>query len=296
MLDKNKVKIAYLVIAYMDPEQLKRLAKRLTQDSDVYVHINASVDIAPFQKALDGIQGNGTVEFSRERYKIVWGGFSILKASFAMMEQALRKEDYDRIVLLTGLDYPICRDEEIQKFFAEHRETEFIHAHPVSGDEPAFDHLYYHAMRDHRFLHKCLQTYEKMLRATGRKGKHDYVMHKGEKYPIYGIAPKWALSGECAKYLLDFYKKEKKFNRYFQMMHAPDDFYVATVLFNSRFRERIEAEQDIFKIVWLPEDKGAKILSEEDAPELLACSQLYAKKFQSGYSEGLQQILDGEKV
>jgi hypothetical protein len=151
-------------------------------------------------------------------------------------------------------------------------------------------------MRDHKFLHKCLQKYEKLLRAIGRKGKHDYVMHKGEKYPIYGIAPKWALSGECAKYLLNFYKKEKKFNRYFQMMHAPDDFYVATVLFNSRFRERIEAKQDIFKIVWLPEDKGAKILSEEDAPELLACSQLYAKKFQSGYSEGLQQILDGEKV
>jgi len=130
----------------------------------------------------------------------------------------------------------------------------------------------------------------------GKKGKHDYVMHEGQKYLLYGIAPKWAISGECASYLLDFYKKNKKFNRYFQMMHAPDDFYVATVLFHSRFRSRIESGKDIFRIIWLPEDKGAKILAEEDYPELVECDQLYAKKFQSGYSEGLQRMLDqGEK-
>ena len=47
-------------------------------------------------------------------------------------------------------------------------------------------------------------------------------------------------------------------------MHAPDDFYVATVLFNSKFRDSIESENDIFKIIWLPDDKGARILNQED--------------------------------
>lgn len=289
---EKHVKIAYLVIAYMDPDQLKRLAVRLTKTSDVYVHINASVDIAPFEQALADLPGPGNTVFSEERFRIVWAGYGILKAAFAMMEQAMRRDDYDRFVLLTGLDYPIKSDEQIQKFFCEHAQTEFVHASVVKGTQ--YDHLYYHAARDHRVLHKCLQKYEKLLRKLGRKGKPDYVMHKGQKYELYGIAPKWALSGACASYLLDFYKKNRKFNRYFQLMHAPDDFYVATVLFNSRFRDRIEAKQDIFKIVWLPDDKGAKILGEEDYTELQGCSQLYAKKFQSECSVGLQELLDQE--
>lgn len=286
----KRVKIAYLVIAYMDPDQLGRLAARLAKTSDVYVHINASVDIAPFEKALKEVQGPGKAVFSEERFRIVWAGYGILRAAFSMMEQAMKQDDYDRFVLLTGLDYPIKSDEQIQEFFREHAQTEFVHASVVSGEQ--YDHLYYHAARDHRILHKCLQKYEKLLRKLGRKGKPDYVMHEGKKYKLYGIAPKWALSGSCAAYLLDFYKKNKKFNRYFQLMHAPDDFYVATVLFNSGFRDRIEAEQDIFRIVWLPEDKGAKILGEEDYTELQECSQLYAKKFQSEYSVGLQKLLD----
>ena len=289
---EKHIKIAYLVIAYMDSEQLKRLALRLTRtgDADVYIHINASVDITPFQKALADMPGPGRIVFSRERYRIVWAGYGILQASFSIMEQALQQDSYDRIVLLTGLDYPVKPDEQIQEFFYEHKDREFIHASVVSGEQHS--HLYYYAARDHRFLQKCLQTYERLLRKMGKKGKHDYVMHEGQKYLLHGIAPKWAISGECASYLLDFYKKNKKFNRYFQMMHAPDDFYVATVLFHSRFRSRIESEKDIFRIIWLPEDKGAKILAEEDYPELAGCGQLYAKKFQSGYTEGLQRMLD----
>ena len=93
-------------------------------------------------------------------------------------------------------------------------------------------------------------------------------------------------------YLLHFYKNNRGFNRYFQFLHAPDDFYVATVLFNSKFRDSIESRENIFKIVWLPDDKGAKILEQEDYQELLSGNFLYAKKFQSGYSEELIQMLE----
>ena len=287
---KKYVKIAYLVIAYMDPEQLKRLAARLAGTSDVFVHINASVDAAPFQRALSDVRGQGKIFFSKDRYRIVWGGYSILKATFSMMEQAFQQDTYDRFVLLTGLDYPIRTDEEIQSFFLSNADTEYIHADVVSGER--FGHLYYHASRDHRILHKCFQLYEKMLRKSGKKGKKDYVVYHGKEYRLYGIAPKWALSGACASYLLDFYKNSRGFNRYFQLMHAPDDFYVATVLFQSRFRDSIESREDIFRIMWLPDDKGAKILDQEDLEELKSGNCLYAKKFQSGYSEELIRILD----
>lgn len=289
-MENERVKIAYLVIAYMDPEQLKRLAVRLTGTSDVYVHINASVDIAPFQAALADVQGEGNVFFARERYRIVWAGFSILQATFSMMEQALSQDSYDRIVLLTGLDYPIKPDAQIQAFFREYAGTEFVHAELVTGK--THEELCYQDCRDSRFLHRMFGYMNGVLKVLGKKGKADYVMHGGKKYSIYGISPKWALSGECAAYLLDFYKNNRKFNQYFQMMHAPDDYYVATVLYNSKYRERIESEKDIFKILWLPDDGGAKVLESEDLEELSSCEQLYAKKFLSGHSEELEKMLD----
>lgn len=291
---KKQVKIAYLVIAYMDPDQLKRLAARLSRTADVFVHINASVDLLPFQHALSDIQEQGKIIFSKERYRIVWGGYSILQAAFSMMEQAFRQDAYDRFVLLTGLDYPIRSDEEIEAFFRVNAHTEYICADVVNGEQ--YGHLYYHASRDHRLLHKCFQLYEKILRAFGKKGKKDYIVYKGKTWQLYGIAPKWALTGACASYLLDFYKNNKKFNRYFQRMHAPDDFYVATVLFQSKFRDAIESREDIFRIIWLPDDKGAKILDQEDYQELKGSHQLYAKKFQSGHSEELIRILDAQNA
>lgn len=287
----EKIKIAYLVIAYTDPEQLKSLVERLTQDADVYIHINASVEIEPFLKVLEKNSKPHSFRFSRERYKIVWGGFSILKATFSLMEQAMENDSYDRFVLLTGLDYPIKSDDTIQRFFQKYADMEFIHAAPVTGE--MHEHLYYRDCRDNRALHWWFGQYNRILKKLGKKGKKDFVVCGGERILLYGIAPKWALSGKCATWLLQFYKNNTKFNRYFQLMHAPDDFYVATAVYHSPFREKIEAERDIFKIIWLPEDRGAKVLEEEDLDELVLCDQLYAKKFQSDSSEGLRQILEG---
>lgn len=287
---KRNVRIAYLVIAYMDPEQLRRLSVRLSQTSDVYIHINASVDIRPFVESLRTVEGEGRITFSTDRYRIVWGGYSILEATFSMLRQAFQNEDYDRVILLTGLDYPIRTNREIQEFFATHADVEFVHADVVTGQQ--YEHLYYYDCRDSRLLHRMFSILKCVLKRWGRIGKKDYLIYEGQKYLLYGIAPKWALSGACARYLLDFHDKNRRFNRYFQLMHAPDDFYVATVLFHSRFRERIESQKDIFKIVWLPEDRGAKVLSEEDLEELLQGDGLYAKKFQSGSSEALQERLN----
>ncbi len=287
---KQHIKIAYMVISYMDPEQLKRLAVRLCGTSDVFVHINASVDLEPFQHALSDVHGQGKVFFSKKRYRIVWGGYSILQATFSMMDQALQQDNYDRFVLLTGLDYPIRSDAEIEKFFSDHAHTEFIRANPIDGKR--FDHLYYPTSRDHRILNKCFQIYTNILKKLGKRAKKDYVIYKGKTYCLYGLTPKWALSGECAAYLLEFYKNNRGFNLYFQLMHAPDDYYVATVLFHSKFRDAIESRNDLFKVIWQPDDKGAKILDEKDSQELLKGSHLYAKKFQSGYSEELIRMLE----
>lgn len=286
-MDNHKLKIAYLIVAYMDPDQLRHMAERLTKSADVYIHINSSVEITPFENAVKDIEGR--VVFSSNRYHVYWGGYSILQATFCMLEDALNYCDYDRVVLLTGLDYPIKPDQYIEDFFKCHAKEEYVLAGVVTGNK--YEYLYHYDCRDSRVLHKFFDIITPIRKRLGIKRK-DSILLDGKKCNLYGKAPKWALSGECAKYLLDFYKRNKKVNRHFQLMFAPDDYYVSTVLFNSPYKERINNEFNLFKIKWLPDDKGAKILDEEDYAELVECPQLYAKKFQSGYSEELQKMLD----
>lgn len=206
-----------------------------------------------------------------------------------MLEQALEYADYDRIVLLTGLDYPVKSDEQLEEFFCRYSDTEFTHADVTTGD--AIDHLNYYACRDNRVLQKLLTYMTVFCKKLGLRARKDTIVIDGKRCPLYGKAPKWALTGECAKYVLSFYKTHPGVNRYFQLMHAPDDFYIPTVVMNSKFKSCVETD-NIFKVVWLPDDKGAKILDESDYAELVECPQLYAKKFQSGYSEELQKMLD----
>ena len=42
------MRIAHLILAHTDPAHIARLAKRLSQFSDVYIHIDKNIDITPF--------------------------------------------------------------------------------------------------------------------------------------------------------------------------------------------------------------------------------------------------------
>ncbi len=191
---------------------------------------------------MNQVQGDGRIVFVRKRYAVAWGGYSILKATFSMLEEALGYCRYDRLVLLTGLDYPVKSDHAIYEFFKENMQTEYIQSGLWKS---ALDH---YVCWDHKELNKLLKFLEKVLKRFRINRNADYIFYKGKRYSIYGLAPKWALTGEAALYLLWFWKKNQNFNRKFMLMHAPDDFYVATVLFNSRFRKRIENKGGFLKL------------------------------------------------
>ncbi len=287
------IEIAYLVIAHEDPAQLARQAKKLTEDADVYIHINKRVAIEPFQDMIEGLQTKGRIYFSKHRYKVFWGGYSILKVTLSLLEQAFENKNYDRIVLLTGLDYPVKATEQIQRFFFDNKDIDFITTHKL--DRKELTELSYMQCRDNsilQFFFTSLKKYMPNCSVIRKKGfiKYHGIKYRGKIYKLYGIAPKWALKRESAKYILNFSKKNPSFNRAFRFILAPDDFYFATVLNNSKRKNNVE-DSELFYIKWLPYNKGAKDLNSEDLEELKQTKALFAKKFRTGVSEELLRKL-----
>lgn len=73
-------------------------------------------------------------------------------------------------------------------------------------------------------------------------------------------------------------------------MHAPDDFYFATVLSHSELKDNIVDAEKLFFIRWLP-NEGAKVLEMEDFEILKSVDALYAKKFKTNISDELIKAL-----
>lgn len=292
-MDKG-IKIAYLILAHTAPIQLANVAKRLSNTGDVYVHINRRVKLRPFVEAVSHINADN-IFFVAKRYNVHWGGMSIVRATMEMLDNAVGRQHYDRFILLTGLDYPIMTDSEMLNFWASNREIDYIHADKVTGDDLA--HLKHVHYRDSRvtsilgdFLIRRFPN-AKMLK------KDDYVVVGRKNYVLYGIAPKWCLTGESGEYLLDFYKHQKKYNKYFTFSHAPDDFYVATVILNSGMHE-VNVDRDMFYMHWIPGDNGAttKVFKLSDWQELKESGCMFAKRFLSDESNELIKKLNGSEI
>lgn len=278
--------IAYLVIAYKDPCQIQRLVRALSLSGDVYIHINRKVDITPF---LNLLKQEDRLFWSSKRYVVNWGGFSILQATFQLMSDALKTKKYDRYVLLTGQDYPIKSPEYIKKYFKERYDTDFIY-----GAE--YDIVKRQSLREVFFYDKSyilrglLQIFKEILPHRIFLLLHDYVLYNGNKYPLRGLGPKWSICGSTAEILYSFYTKNKRFNRQFKYMHAPDDSYLPTV-YPILFENLIASQEPIFYHL-----TAIGVLKDKDFESIQETPCLFARKFETGISDGILEKIDREIV
>lgn len=283
------MKIAYLILAHSDPIELRYLCDRLVRNADVYVHINKKVNISQFEQEIGKINCDNKIELIDHREKVNWGGFSIVKATMNLLERALSFK-YDRLILLTGADYPIKTDEYIYQYFENNCQTNFISAQKL--DRSSHNLCGYKHYRDCLPISKICSFLIKYFPKCKFIQRKDYYLQDDKKYNLWGISPKWALTQDCASYVLNFYKENDKFNRYFEFSHAPDDFYFATVIMNSPYKITVDNSVDLFYTEWLPENKGAKTLTIVDYDKLEKQDCLFAKKFFSTDSEELINRLE----
>lgn len=112
------MRIAYLILAHKNPEQVKRLVRLL--DSDVYIHIDRKSDMDKFHIS------DPKVKYINKRVNITWGGFSMIKATLKLINVARNNNNYDYYILLSGDDYPLRSLDELESFLIEHRQYSFI--------------------------------------------------------------------------------------------------------------------------------------------------------------------------
>lgn len=303
------MKIAFLNLCHCEPEIVARVAKKLTQneDFDMFVHVDAKQDIAPFERALENIK---RVTLLKNRVKVYWGGYNAIEATIQMLNQALAsKREYDYFVVLQNLDYPIKSNREIEEFFEKHKGKEFIRGCKIAKTKD------WHYARKYRIYNKRDDDFYLKNKSKVLKILHDgllacisvktilfdgVIREKGQSLEMYYGTAQWAITRDCAKYIVDFERTHPKFNKIMRHVQFPDEEYFHTIVHNSEFKYcciKYDEPEQRWLVNWrnihyFEYPKEITVFDEKDYEKLMAREELFIRKVRKGISDKLMDMID----
>jgi len=223
-------------LAHNNPKHLQRLISSLDSGSAAFfIHIDKKTD----QRQFSNIRGRD-VHFIAQRSAVYWGDFSVVEATLILLHQAMQGGDrFDRFVLLSGVDYPLRSAPEIERFFIDNKDIEFMNLTPLPNEnagKPMSRITTYRIRPGTLALLKMIQRISLRLRIMPRE--RDYRKYFCHHIPYAG-SMWWALSRNACEYILNFVAKENKMVNFFKNTTVPDESFFQTIIGNSGFRAKI---------------------------------------------------------
>ena len=278
------IKIAHLILAHSQPLQVARLISRIRHaNATIFIHIDRKQDIAPFFEAIGRCHD---IVYIRNRQRIQWGGFSIVRATLGAFEEIQTHHiQFEYINLLSGSDYPLTAPSNFITFLSESQKWSFMRFEQrgTSWWNEAQDKVFRYHLTDFRFPGKHLLEVVINRITPVRK------LPMGAEY--VGRSQWFTLRNEHAKYILQFVVDHPEWMRYFKYTWGADEIFFQTLLYNSPYREKI-TNNDLRYVDWGEGKSSPKILTMEDWHVLKASSNFFARKFDSDVDSNVLDNLD----
>lgn len=294
-------RIAYILSAYRDAPHLARLIEALDFNADFYVHIDLKADMRPFEELL-----KDRVTFV-PRHWVSWGGWEQVEYQKELLAAVLRSGvNYDRVVCLSGQDYPLWSNEYLHRFFQEHEDTEFIMGMNLTRSFNVYQQgkiVNYHLFRDLKWRNlwwknKFIVASRNLLKVLPVK-KRAVVALEGKEADVYFGSDYWALTLPCARYVYEKLCAEKEMVRYFKTSFVPSELCIQTLVFNSSFAKQAllyEGEypglSGLTPLHYIVYGREIKTMTLEDLPVLQQSGKLFCRKVVSGLSDGLVEAIE----
>jgi Core-2/I-Branching enzyme len=232
-----KVKIAYLITAYNNPNHLRRLIRALSSSSSsFFIHIDRKSHLSN----LSNIKGDN-VHFSQERIPSYWGDFSTVEAILVLLRMALADQRrFDYFPLLSGTDYPLQPVSYIESFFERNRGKEFINIVRMpckAAGKPISRLTTYKPSPGGSQIARAMRKLAVTIGVISVD--RDYTSHLRNLVP-YGGSTWWALSREACEYILSFVDNEPQIVKFFKHTQIPEESFFQTILGNSPYKARTQ--------------------------------------------------------
>lgn len=272
-IDKRQ-KHAYLIMAHNNFEQLQLLISLLDDArNDIYLHIDKKVT----DFSTETVKTRYAGLFFVDPISVTWGGHSQIQCEMLLFKSAAPGH-YMYYHLISGIDLPLKTQDEIHAFFQEHSRMNFIGYDKIAQETKsfAFRTQYYHIFSNiagkgqtpiKRILRKINTTLVRIQALLHIKRKEIVPLYKGANWV--------SITDEMVQYILSC---EKIIKKQFFYSHCGDEVFLQSIAMQSPYRDKI-IDNSYRAVTW--EGVTPRIYRKEDVPQLLASSDLFARKFDS---------------
>jgi len=280
------MRLVYIVSAYKLPDQVVRLVLKLNDDeaSHFFIHVDRKTDDATFRRMWTGLSPLSNVYFL-PRHRCHYGGFGHVRATIKSINEICRQRlSFDYAILLTGQDYPIKSNHQINEFFEQHQGQSFIEysslPHP-EWDYGGMDRIEgWHARFGRNYFRFPGQSRVKVRR----------------RFPSlqpFGGSAYWCLSRECIEYIYEFLQENRSYVRFFKYVNVPEEIFFHTIVLNSRLKERV-MNDDLRFLEWRNPALagGPAVLGKEDFGKITHSPKLFARKFDITQDAEILDMID----
>ena len=240
---ETREKQAYLIEAHQCDEMLLTLLRMLDVPwNDIFIHMD-SKNMGYQPETVERYLKHAKV-FQAERYSVVWGGISQVKAELSLLKAAVSHGPYQHYHLISGVDLPIKTPEQIRDFFEANPDKEFVSIHmepltPYVSDRVYCSHLFPDTdLRQSRWKYYADTVWIFIQHMLHLKYNRDVVFKKGSNW--------FSCTDGFARYLLS---KEDWIIKTFTKTICSDELFAQTLLFASPYiRKEPELVQEIERL------------------------------------------------
>ena len=264
------MKHAYCILAHNNWSQLQLLLNNLDDDrNDIYLHVDLK-SLENFNK-YGGVKMIHSSFYQVDSISVSWGDISICDAEISLYSAVINShKNYDRIHLLSGLDFPLKSQNEIHDFFDCHQDVEFIDLRTDINFEKRMKY-YYFFLRESRG--NKLLTFIRRLSLFPQF----FFVNRLKKSPLkFAFGSNWtSLTLRALKEIVSVYRKNRKL---FLFTSCSDEHFQQMILFsNGSFH--FSKQGNVRYIDWSQNMSSPKILINDDYPNLVKSDCLFARKF-----------------
>lgn len=283
---------AYIILAHRNPMQLLKLITRLEDGkSTFFLHIDKKVSLQQFKPVIDYSSKIHLV--NRERSD--WGSLGLVKATLNGLQAVHDHKTFDRIILLSGQDYPIKSNEEIDHFYKSSKHSVFIEYTTVpdykrwpSGGGMYRINKYFFGLKGYQlFSSKAMNLTSTIFPSLKRKIPKNLIFYAGSQW--------WTIDGYALEYILNFVKTNPRYTAFHKYTFAPDELYFQSILLNSKDQKLCKsiANNNLVYSKWLHSSAAhPKVLDETNINEILASDYLFARKFDQEIDTKVLYLID----
>ena len=278
-------KIAVLILAHRNPNQLHRLINKFDSELfDIYIHVDKKVNFDEYY-----LEKNNCY-FIDSRVDVKWGGFSLCEATINLLEVASKKE-YVHYYLMSGSDYLLKSSEELYNYLVNNKKYNFNTSIKTTGFyNKRYEIKYRPWLSNNNFICKVIKNLY-MIITGGRT--HTFNLFKLEYKTNFKVsfASEWfCYNHDAVTYILNYLSQNKEYSEFMKSTLVPDEMFFISILTNSSYSKTIR--EGLTYVDWSENKRSPKTFTRNDLEDLKESNYFVARKFDENYDSEILDLLD----